>query len=207
MYCNFVSAASFFSVRTLCSTSGATQTFNKPPRWPSSSAFTLSLLCKLSDLLKIVFCLLTFPPRSSPCCQSISLYFWPTFTCILNPCLRHLIVVDRAGAFWISQRASQLRTHAVNQLCLHCHEMDSLWLHVTGSVAAANEAMYVCIDSLEKPSGDVKSVLPHPCSMYSSPLWLPVCPACCLLNITVLKQQSSTKIQLGEPVNGHPTTA
>lgn len=83
--------------------------------------------------------LLAFP---EPTMLSVNqAYFWPTFTCIPNPCLRHLIVVDWAGAFWISQQ-HRFCTRVVNQLWpypafvgwFESHLFVFTVVHVTGSI-------------------------------------------------------------------------
>lgn len=154
--------------------------------------------------IHIMFYLFAFP---EPTMLSVNqAYFWPTFTCIpkspsqTSDCgglslslLVHCSITsvpmlwtscDSTPGLWDSLIVTSVWTHCgtcpwfnrVSNAHTQASQTKYLW-----------DTMYACIDTLAvAPSGEFWSGFSHPSVMYFSPLWLLICLACCLLNITVL---------------------
>lgn len=142
----------------------------------------------------IMFYLLAFP---EPTMLSVNqAYFWPTFTCIPNPRLRHVVVLDWAGTFWI------LRQHQVfTRLFTSCGSASlSSQGHTSLVVVRIQievswtwclwDTMYACIDGLrERPPRGVRSVFPSPSTVqYSTVSVLVACLPCTLNDIRIEAQ-------------------
>lgn len=145
-----------------------------------------------------MFYLLAF---SEPTILSVSqALFWPTFTCIPNPRLRHPIVVDWAGAFWILQQ-HQFCTHTVNQLWPYprvvrwfgaCH-----WFsHVYNAHAKASRTVLWDITHLYWQFGEaLRGVSIRFSTSFSTvflSMWLAICPACCSVGMRFLLTMLNT---------------
>lgn len=143
---------------------------------------------------RIMFYLFAFPEPTM--LSGNRAYFWPTFTWIPNPCVRHVIVVDWAGTFWISQQHWGLhppRETVVPPLswdglihCGTCSVMDTVasW---TWYLWDTNVCLYWQFER-EAPWGVLITFSLLFCNLCLSAVAVRL-PACRLLNITTLKNE------------------